>query len=261
MTFKTIYSVDIYPVLSEFLRELPRVKEKKPIHTIYFSPKSAAAKESAELVKERISIEFEVENFVITNINTLPKFAQIKVLPNEKEIRKKFKKKSDAVLEVIKMLDPISLMEEITAGPVTIPLGKEQEATIDQEDIKFEIDIPENVVYNENEHGFVFVDLSVDDRLRQKIILIDAIDAINKTKRKVGISDETPIKLYLNCKDEECETIIKPIRLELKNKTNAMELWIITKNKKHDWNSHKYYGTIKIGEKNIDFAIDLVEYL
>lgn len=261
MTFKTIYSEDVYPTLSEFLSKIPRVKEKKPIHAIYFSPKTAAAKESAELVKERIIFEFKVDNFIISEVNTLPKFANIEVIPNETKLRKRFKKTTKAVLEVIKMLDPISFMEELSQGSVTIPLGKDREATIMKDDIKFVINIPNNVIYDENDYGFVFVDLSLNDELHRKIVLIDAVESINRFKEKVGIPEEKPIKLFIKCTDNEIEQIIKPIRFVLKENTNAMEIWLITQNKKHDWDAHKYFGTIKIEEKNIDFAIDLVEYM
>ena len=261
MTFKTIYSEDVYPSLVELLKDVPRIQEKKPIKALYYSPKTSEAKESIEIVKERISLEFHIENVIISDVKILPNFVKIDIIPNEKQIKKRFKKNSNLVLEVIKMLDPLSLMEEFEKGPVVIPLGKNKEAEITKDDIKINLELPENVLFKEDKFGFIFLDLALDDALEKKITANDASESINHVKKKANIPEEKQIKLFIKCPDSEIENIVKSIRQEIRKNTNALELWILTPEKKHDWDSHKYYGTIKIKEKEIEFAIDVIDYM
>lgn len=228
-------------------RERARVKRRWTLARIIFHAKDENAKKAIE----------RLENLVKAQANTLKieilspeeKFKEIKLVvkPVYPELGKEFREKSTKIAKVLQTLT----FEELEKRGFKVSVGGE-EIELAERHFTIEEALPENMVSMEFEHGVVYIDLTMDEKILSLGYAREVVRRIQQMRKELDLDIEAFIKTKVEVKDEKIVELLKNQREYISRETRSKILEISTQAKHEgyvkEWDINNKHFVISIKE-------------
>lgn len=228
-------------------RERARVKRRWTLTRIIFHAKDENAKKAIE----------RLENLVKAQANTLKieilgpeeKFKEIKLVvkPVYPELGKEFREKSTKIAELLKTLT----FEELEKRGFKVSVEGE-EIELAKRHFTIEEALPENIVSMEFEHGVVYIDLTMDEKILSLGYAREVVRRIQQMRKELDLDIEAFIKTKVEVKDEKIVELLENQREYISRETRSKLLEISTQAKHEgyvkEWDINNKHFVISIKE-------------
>jgi len=180
-------------------RQKANLKLRWPIREVIIDTDSKDVEEAVRALRYLLLDVLNTKDVRVARVDKI-----VIAVPQKSALGKKFKKDSVKVIKFLTQLEDASeLKEKIEKfGEAEIDIEGEK-FTIDREDVKFDLLIPENLVWEEIRNGYVFINKHRDEELVSEGFARDVVRRIQEMRKRMNLDIEEFIKLSIKLGENE----------------------------------------------------------
>ncbi len=216
------------------LRQKINRKLRWPILNTICIPKNENIKEALINLENLYKSQINTLNLEILDVGS--KFGEIKykIKPNFKKLGPKFKEKMQEIAKHIENMDSKSIMDKFREQKSYILNYKGTDYQLDQDDIEFIEELPENISHISSEYGDIFIDSTLTDEVIKEGITAEIVRRINDMRKDMKLDEMQKIEVAIDSKSSDVSYLKSNLDF-IKNEIRANQITFEKVRPKYDY--------------------------